>query len=154
MEKTNYDIIDSLHRGDVLSRDEWMSLLSSLNADEREYLRSKAQEVAVAHYGKGVFVRALLEISSYCKNNCYYCGIRASNRSAQRYRLTKEEIMECCKEADRRRPSPDRRMGDRRGENDTSSLSRQGDYFIRRRAQRGGIRRFQGSGREQVSAAS
>ena len=67
MEKTNYDIIDSLHRGDVLSRDEWMSLLSSLNADEREYLRSKAQEVAVAHYGKGVFVRALLEISSYCK---------------------------------------------------------------------------------------
>lgn len=101
MEKTNYDIIDSLHRGDVLSRDEWMVLLSSLNADEREYLRSKAQEVAVAHYGKGIFVRALLEISSYCKNNCYYCGIRASNRNAQRYRLSKEEIMECCKEADR-----------------------------------------------------
>lgn len=101
MEKTNCNTIDRLHRGDDLSRDEWMVLLSSLNADEREYLRSKAQEVAVAHYGKGVFVRALLEISSYCKNNCYYCGIRASNSNAQRYRLAKDEILECCKEADR-----------------------------------------------------
>ena len=83
MEKTNYNTIDRLAHGDALSRDEWMVLLSSLNTDEREYLRSKAQEVAVAHYGKGVFVRALLEISSYCKNNCYYCGIRAANRNAQ-----------------------------------------------------------------------
>lgn len=102
-EKENYhhrEIIDRLASGDKLSREEWMVLLSSLDAEEREYLRSKAQEVAVTHYGKGVFVRALLEISSYCRNNCYYCGIRASNTNAQRYRLTKEEIMTCCKEAD------------------------------------------------------
>ena len=71
MEKTNYNTIDRLAHGDVLSRDEWMVLLTSLNADEREYLRVKAAETAVAHYGKGVFVRALIEISSYCKNNCY-----------------------------------------------------------------------------------
>lgn len=100
MEKRHSDIIDRLAVGDALSHDEWMVLLSSLSADEREYLRAKAQEVAVRHYGKGIFVRALLEISSYCKNNCYYCGIRASNRNAQRYRLAKEEILSCCKEAD------------------------------------------------------
>lgn len=100
MERQHYDIIDRLYHGDALGRDEWMVLLSSLNADEREYLRAKAQEVAVSHYGKGVFVRALIEISSYCKNNCYYCGIRASNRNAQRYRLSKEEILACCREAD------------------------------------------------------
>ena len=100
MEKSRIDIINHLADGDTLSRDEWMILLSSLDDGEREYLRVKAQEVAVSHYGKGIFVRALLEISSYCKNNCYYCGIRASNRDAQRYRLSKEEILECCKEAD------------------------------------------------------
>ena len=100
MEKSRIDIINHLADGGTLSRDEWMILLSSLNDAEREYLRVKAQEVAVSHYGKGIFVRALLEISSYCKNNCYYCGIRASNRDAQRYRLSKEEILECCKEAD------------------------------------------------------
>ena len=100
MERSRIDIINHLEAGGTLSRDEWMILLSSLDDEEREYLRSKAQEVAVSHYGKGIFVRALLEISSYCKNNCYYCGIRASNRNAQRYRLTKEEILECCKEAD------------------------------------------------------
>ena len=71
MKKTNYNTIDRLAHGDVLSRDEWMVLLTSLSADEREYLRAKAAETAVAHYGKGIFVRALIEISSYCKNNCY-----------------------------------------------------------------------------------
>lgn len=100
MKKTYIDIINRLTHGDTISRDEWMILLSSLNIEEREYLRAKAQEVATSNYGHGVFVRALLEISSYCRNNCYYCGIRASNRNAQRYRLTKEEILECCKEAD------------------------------------------------------
>ncbi|MBQ2908262.1 MAG: [Bacteroidales bacterium] len=100
MEKSRIDIINHLADGGTLSRDEWMILLSSLDDGEREYLRVKAQEVAVSHYGKGIFVRALLEISSYCKNNCYYCGIRASNKDAQRYRLSKEEILECCKEAD------------------------------------------------------
>lgn len=100
MEKSHIDIINQLAKGETLTRNEWMILLSSLNTEEREYLRAKAQNVAISNYGHGIFVRALIEISSYCRNNCYYCGIRASNRNAQRYRLTKEEILECCKEAD------------------------------------------------------
>lgn len=100
MKKSHIDIINKLAEGELLTHDEWMLLLSTLDVEEREYLRAKAQEVATSNYGHGVFVRALLEISSFCRNNCYYCGIRASNRNAQRYRLTKEEILECCKEAD------------------------------------------------------
>lgn len=100
-EKENYhhrEIIDRLASGDKLNREEWMILLSSLNENEREYLHDKAAEMAVRNYGRGVFVRALIEISSYCKNNCNYCGIRASNTNAQRYRLSKDEILECCKD--------------------------------------------------------
>lgn len=94
------DIINRLYNGESLTYDEWMLLLSLHDADELSFLRDKAAEVAVAHFGKGVFVRALLEISSYCHNNCYYCGIRASNRMAQRYRLTKEDILAQCEEGD------------------------------------------------------
>ena len=100
-EKENYhhrEIIDRLASGDKLNREEWMILLGSLDDNEREYLHAKAAATAVQNYGKGIFVRALIEISSYCKNNCNYCGIRASNTNAQRYRLSKEEILECCKD--------------------------------------------------------
>lgn len=47
------------------------------------------------NYGTDVFVRGLIEFSNYCKNNCYYCGIRCGNRDAVRYRLSKDEILDC-----------------------------------------------------------
>lgn len=47
-------------------------------------------------YGTDVYTRGLIEFTNYCKNDCYYCGIRRSNKNAQRYRLTEEEIMACC----------------------------------------------------------
>lgn len=49
-------------------------------------------------YGDEVYIRGLIEFTNYCKNNCYYCGIRRDNKQAARYRLTKEEILSCCKE--------------------------------------------------------
>lgn len=48
-------------------------------------------------YGKKVFIRGLIEFTNYCKNNCYYCGIRKDNKKILRYRLTKEEILDCCR---------------------------------------------------------
>lgn len=48
------------------------------------------------YYGNKVFLRGLIEISSYCKNNCLYCGIRLGNKAAHRYRLSAEEILACC----------------------------------------------------------
>ena len=49
-------------------------------------------------YGADVYIRGLIEFTNYCKNDCYYCGIRCSNKNAQRYRLTKEDILSCCDE--------------------------------------------------------
>lgn len=48
------------------------------------------------NYGDKIFARGLIEISNICKNNCYYCGIRAENKNVIRYRLSKEEILDCC----------------------------------------------------------
>ncbi len=49
-------------------------------------------------YGDDVYVRGLIEFTNYCRNDCYYCGIRRSNHHVKRYRLTKEEILACCRE--------------------------------------------------------
>ncbi len=56
-----------------------------------------ANTLRETHYGRKVFFRGLIEFSSYCKNDCYYCGIRKSNAAAVRYRLTKHEILDCCR---------------------------------------------------------
>lgn len=63
---------------------------------ERESLFAAADEVRQLHYGKKVYFRGLIEFSSYCKNDCYYCGIRSGNAAASRYRLNHEEILDCC----------------------------------------------------------
>ena len=47
-----------------------------------------ADQVRREHYGTDVFLRGLIEFTNYCKNDCYYCGIRRSNRCAERYWLT------------------------------------------------------------------
>ena len=61
-------------------------------------MATKADAVRQQYYGKKVYIRGLIEFTNYCKNNCYYCGIRAGNSQAQRYRLTKEQILDCCAE--------------------------------------------------------
>lgn len=61
-------------------------------------LAAAADQVRREHYGDEVYVRGLIEFTNYCKNNCYYCGIRRDNLKADRYRLTKEEILSCCEE--------------------------------------------------------
>lgn len=69
-------------------------LLSGMYDDE---LRSRACALREKYYGDKVFVRGLIEFTSYCRNNCFYCGLRRDNRSLPRYRLTKETILACCK---------------------------------------------------------
>lgn len=88
------DLIDKLIKVRELSKDEWIELID--NIEDTEYLFEKAREIRHRIYGKDIYIRGLIEISNYCKNDCYYCGIRRSNKNADRYRLTKEEILECC----------------------------------------------------------
>ena len=63
-----------------------------------QYLRNTAVRTARKQFGFGIYIRGLIELSSFCRCDCLYCGLRHSNRTAQRYRLTREEIMECCKQ--------------------------------------------------------
>ena len=97
-EKGINGLISILRDAENVPKDVWYSLLM-LDVDERKEVVSLARRITEENFGKGVFVRALIEISSYCKNNCRYCGLRAANKDAVRYRLTKEDILECCSEA-------------------------------------------------------
>jgi biotin synthase len=85
-------LIDKLETSQILSREEFKELLLC----EDEYLFERARLTAYKIYGNQIFMRGLIEFTSYCKNDCYYCGLRAGNAKAQRYRLSKEQIWECC----------------------------------------------------------
>ena len=91
-------LIDKLTEENTLSREEYYEIISDINSEEAEYLAGRAREIREKYYGKQVFIRGLIEISNICKNNCYYCGIRRDNKNCDRYRLNKEEILECCRE--------------------------------------------------------
>lgn len=95
------DLIDKLEKERRLSRQEFALLLNRRNATTDDYLFSRARAVREAVYGQDVYMRGLIEFSSFCKNDCYYCGLRKSNRQAQRYRLSKEEILSCCETGSR-----------------------------------------------------
>lgn len=92
---TNRERIDTLRRNANLGGGELKILLTSLSGEEEQYLYEAASAVRREHYGRDVYLRGLIEFSSYCRNNCYYCGIRRSNEKAQRYRLSEEEILDC-----------------------------------------------------------
>ena len=89
------DIIQKLCDTGDLTRDEIITLLENRNSEIQSYLAKRASETAQEHYGNKVYVRGLIEFTNYCRNDCYYCGIRCGNKNAERYRLSKEEIVEC-----------------------------------------------------------
>ena len=90
-------VLDKLMKNRNLSREEYIELLNNWeDADGKEKLQKEANRLRKEHYGDCIYVRGLIEFTNICKNNCYYCGIRRDNCNVQRYRLTKEEILECC----------------------------------------------------------
>lgn len=90
-------LIDKLEKNRVLSKEEYTELIGNYNSEISEYLFEKARNVRHQYYGKDIYIRGLIEFTNYCKNDCLYCGIRYSNKNADRYRLTKDEILNCCK---------------------------------------------------------
>ncbi|MCR5686823.1 MAG: [FeFe] hydrogenase H-cluster radical SAM maturase HydE [Lachnospiraceae bacterium] len=88
------ELLDKLKTETVLDRDGYLSLIRN-RAQIREYAAGLAGTVRDEVYGKKIFIRGLIEFTNYCKNNCSYCGIRAGNDKADRYRLTPEEITGC-----------------------------------------------------------
>lgn len=90
-------LADKLIQNHTLTKEEYMTLLQEWTSPElAEKLRKEAEMLRKKYYGDKIFVRGLIEFTNICKNNCYYCGIRRDNCNVQRYRLTKEEILECC----------------------------------------------------------
>lgn len=89
-------LIDKLRRQTFLTKEEYITLIDHRTPELADYLFEQAREVRHHYYGHDVYIRGLIEFTNYCKNDCYYCGIRCSNRQAQRYRLTKDEILSCC----------------------------------------------------------
>lgn len=79
-----------------LPDDKLAALLNTGELDQTLY--SLADKTRRKIYGDEVYIRGLIEFTNYCKNDCFYCGIRKSNKSAVRYRLSKEEILDCCAE--------------------------------------------------------
>lgn len=92
----NTQIINNLTQFHTATKPELVQLISTINADETKLLQANAQATAHKHFGNKVYVRGLIEFTSYCKNDCYYCGLQCSNKNAVRYRLSKEQIMQCC----------------------------------------------------------
>lgn len=90
------ELVGKLYETHDLTDEELISLINSNDSEVSELLRQRADETRQEYYGKKVFLRGLIEISSFCKNNCLYCGIRRDNKNAQRYRLSREEILSCC----------------------------------------------------------
>lgn len=90
------ELIERLERERDLTNAEFAVLLDQSSGADRDFLFERARAVRDAHYGRKVYIRGLIELTNYCKNDCLYCGIRKSNASCERYRLTKEQILSCC----------------------------------------------------------
>lgn len=91
-------LANKLYEKHSLTVAEYEKLIVNRNDEVAVFLREKADLVRKEIYGNKIFVRGLIEISNICKNDCYYCGIRAGNKNCNRYRLTAGEIIECCKQ--------------------------------------------------------
>ena len=89
-------LIDKLYKEKSLSLAEYEELLSLPML--APYAAEKAVETVKSIYGNRIFIRGLIEVSNFCKNDCFYCGIRKSNKDCERYRLSRDEILACCDE--------------------------------------------------------
>ncbi len=90
-------LIDKLMAEHSLTKEEWTALIDGRTKDLSEYLFSRARQVRHRYFGHDVYIRGLIEFTNYCRNDCYYCGIRKSNLNIRRYRMSEDDILSCCR---------------------------------------------------------
>ena len=95
---TNKERIDLLNRDHRLDAAQWEAIFAEWTESDLDYAMTLAREITISRFGKKIYFRGIVEFSNICKNDCYYCGIRCSNRNVSRYRLTPDDILSCCKE--------------------------------------------------------
>ena len=93
---TNAKLIDLLNKNKQLTKEQWVTLISSFSDEDRAYAAEIARKITDEKFGRKIYIRGIVEFSNICKNDCIYCGIRKSNPNVERYRLTKEQILDCC----------------------------------------------------------
>ena len=91
-------LVDRLRECHELAPEEYRALLTMRGTADIEYLMQQAREVAQGQFGKGIYVRGLIELTNVCRNDCLYCGIRRCNCHVARYTLTREQVLACCKQ--------------------------------------------------------
>ena len=94
-------IINKLYNENNASREELLYLLDNIDSKSKELLIEKAHKTRLKYFKNKVYIRGLVELTSFCKKDCLYCGLRRTNKNAQRYRLSKEEVLECVRAGDK-----------------------------------------------------
>ncbi len=92
------EVITALCAGETLTAKDFTHLVENYTPDLAHRLAAEARKKREAVYGKTVFIRGLIEVSNFCRNDCLYCGIRRSNPNCDRYRLSDEDILAACRE--------------------------------------------------------
>lgn len=98
MKEQIFDTIRHLDENRIVSDEELKELLTTQNEKAIDELLKRARNKALKQFGNKIFIRGLIEISNYCWNDCFYCGIRHGNEKVERYRLIREEILSCCEQ--------------------------------------------------------
>ena len=95
---TNQELIKKLNQEHSLSMAEWEQLFENYSKEDVIYATELARNIAVENFGRKIYFRGIIEFTNHCKCDCFYCGIRKSNRECQRYRLELSDILACCAE--------------------------------------------------------
>ncbi len=93
-----HNLIERLREKQTLTDAEFQQILQTEEEASLHDLYKNARQVCDIHYGKKIYARGLIEFTNYCRNNCYYCGIRRGNQKAERYRLSEDDILISVKE--------------------------------------------------------
>jgi len=92
----NRELIDKLNSEHALLHEEWGQIFDTWDAYDLQYAARLANCISLERFGRKIYFRGIIEFTNVCKNDCYYCGIRAGNSNCARYRLDEEDILKCC----------------------------------------------------------
>lgn len=90
------ELIDRLEQRSSLTEQEYTELIKFRDAESAEYLAERARETRQLRYGRRISFCGLIDLSNYCKNDCFFCGLRRENRFLDRYRMEEEDVLSCC----------------------------------------------------------
>ena len=96
--KQIWNTIERLEKERFVSDEEFKALITTEDEEAVTELLKRGKEASLRQFGNKIYIRGLIEISNYCWNDCLYCGIRHGNKKAERYRLTREEVLSCCEQ--------------------------------------------------------